>query len=145
MKVYVASKGPVVAVTTSEHTELNKDTLQKVIERTVSFAKTLHASWDKNNWFPCGFVNGKVAGDSPLVKFVKKNGIKEADRNEYNFDCLEVSKAYGTGYLVYLRFDRGWGDAITCQCMNFKAQVYQELVKQLAFLNIEMSVSTMVD
>ena len=145
MKVYVASKGPVVAVTTSEHKELNKDTLQRAIDKTVTFAKALHVTWDKNNWFPCGFVNGKVSGDSLLVKFMKKNGVKEADRNNYEFGPLEISKAYNTGYNIYIRFDRGWGDAITCQCMNFKAQVYQELVKQLAFLHVPMSVETMVD
>lgn len=144
MKVYVATKGPVVAVTTSEHTELNKDTLQRAIDRTIAFAKKLHASWDQNNWFPCGFVNGHVPGDSPLVKLLKRSGVRYQDRNEYTFGPLEISKA-GKGYNAYLRFDRGWADAITCQCMNYKAQVYQELVKEFAFLNVPMSVATMID
>lgn len=145
LKTYVGTKetenSTMIEVTTAYHRKLDEKSLQEAIFNTLLFADELRKEWDNNNWFPCGFVNLKIDGRNPLVKFMKKYGRK--DNKYYEYFRLEINKAYALGYNVYLRLPGN--DAITSQCMNYKTQVYNELQKQLAFLHISSKVESMVD
>lgn len=144
LKVYVGHSDnvPVVACVTENHRRFCKEELDKVIRIVAEFAVDLRNKWDENDWFPCGFVNGHVEGDSELVKFIKKEGEKD-EHGYIRYGILTLKKSYKTGYNLYIRLVGR--DAVTAQCMRYNQRVCEKLQEELAFLYVRMSVETMVD
>lgn len=143
LKVYVATKDglPFIGITTNKHEKFTEESFEEVIKETLEYAKKVREDWNDNDWFPCGFVNLKVDSNSEIVKFIKKRGA--LDRNYYSYGAIQITKAYGTGYNLYIRLP--FRDAITSQCMRYKQRVYEKFQELLAFLNVKSSVKTMID
>lgn len=144
LKVYVGTKDDVplvavtiVAVTTNKHRAFSKKAFDELLDTVESFAFELREQWDEKDWFPCGFVYLKVEGNSPLVKFLKKEGEDGCYR------ILRGSKDYRRGWSISL--DMPDKDAISSQCMKYKQRVFEKLQFDLAYLGIRASIETMVD
>ena len=120
---------------------LTIENLDKIVSEVLS-KKTAISQNLNGNWFPCGFANLWIDGKNPLVKFIKKNGT--AERNGYfQLGKLEISKAYKTGYSVYLRYNGT--SALEQQSLNFKTPLYQLLQIGLAQMGITSELRTAVD
>ena len=120
---------------------LTKENLKDVIQKVLSQKQKISDAVG-SNWFPCGFCNLWVSGKSPLVKLLKKVG-KTNELGYMQFDKIELSKAYKTGYNLYLRYNPQ--TAVEHQSLNFKIPLYQLLQQGLASLGIETQLESRVD
>lgn len=137
---YVITTDNVIQISTTAHRELSRENLDWLIENVLEAGKTISKNVGEN-WFPCGFANLNVAGNSPFVRFMKKYG--EQDRSWYKYGAIRISKGYPSGYNIY--FDYPSTSAVESQSLNFKTPLYTLFQRMLALLNVSASLQTMVD
>jgi hypothetical protein len=93
------------------------------------------------NWYPCGGAHLIVAGNSPLIKLIKKEGVSDHD-DYYRLGNISAMKT-DRGYWVSLRYEGA--NATEDQSLNFIEPLHKLFQFGLEALGVESYVDTYID
>lgn len=112
---------------------LTMSKLETIYAMLLNATKDISASLDHRDFYPCGSAHLIVAGNSPIIKFLKKTPMND------KFYIIQSKP----GYWLCARLP--WKDAFECQSQKYSIRCYEALQKILLEEGITSNVSSYID
>ena len=112
---------------------LTMSKLETIYAMLLTAAKDISKNSDHNDWFPCGSAHLHVAGNSPIIRFLKKNPMDD------KFYIIQSKP----GYWLCARLP--WNDAYEAQNQSYSIRCYEAFQKILLDEGITSNVDSYID
>jgi len=146
-EVFVASQGPFIQVTTSEHLQNEgkplEQILKEVCEAARQYANEIYHTYDypNGNWYPCGSADIVLRWNKhrEIIKLFQKTAAEKRGDDYWVGWFGKLMKTETQGWWWFPKLDQG------SQSMLYEEEVCRFVRQKLALANIVVEIRTYID